>query len=93
VFGVERPVRVPIGFPAPFEWIADEPGQNPERRHDQMGAREQAAIAELFAALNWALVELEMFSGGLLILNNRRVVHGRSEFRAQYDGTTAGSSG
>ncbi len=48
--------------------------------------RERRALAELYAALNAALVEVEMSSGDMLVLNNRRVVHGRSEFHARYDG-------
>jgi L-asparagine oxygenase len=50
------------------------------------GERERKALEELYAALDAALVEVEMSSGDMLILNNRRVVHGRSKFQARYDG-------
>lgn len=50
------------------------------------GERERKALTELFEALHAALIEIEMSSGDMLVLNNRRVVHGRSEFHAQYDG-------
>lgn len=50
------------------------------------GECERNALGELFSALDSALIEIEMSSGDTLILNNRRVVHGRSKFQAQYDG-------
>jgi Fe(II)/alpha-ketoglutarate-dependent arginine beta-hydroxylase len=51
------------------------------------GERERAALDSLFTALAGSIVEVRMFSGDTLVLNNRRVVHGRSEFEAKYDGT------
>jgi L-asparagine oxygenase len=51
------------------------------------GQRERTALTELYAVLDAALVEIEMATGDMLVLNNRRVVHGRSKFNAQYDGT------
>lgn len=50
------------------------------------GERERQALSELYAAIDAALIEIEMSSGDTLVLNNRRVVHGRSKFQAQYDG-------
>jgi len=50
------------------------------------GEREREALAKLYGALDAALIEIEIPSGDLLVLNNRRVVHGRTEFHANYDG-------
>lgn len=50
-------------------------------------ARERQALTELFAALNEAQIELEMSSGDMLILNNQRVVHGRTAYQAQFNGS------
>lgn len=68
------------------------PGTTPYLRADSVyynvppGERERSAITELYAALEQALVEVEMSSGDTLVLNNRRVVHGRTQFDAHYDG-------
>lgn len=45
------------------------------------------ALARLRGALDGARLGHELIRGDLLILDNRRVVHARSSFRARYDGT------
>ncbi|MFF0492241.1 TauD/TfdA family dioxygenase [Nocardia sp. NPDC004068] len=46
-----------------------------------------AALRALTAALDRAALGVELLPGDLLIADNRRTVHGRSVFRARYDGS------
>ncbi len=49
------------------------------------GAR--AALAEVAAVIEQAHTEVVLEPGDLLMVDNRRAVHGRSTFRARFDGT------
>lgn len=46
----------------------------------------QNALAELNRAINDSLEKIYLEPGDLLILDNRRAVHGRTQFKAYYDG-------
>jgi alpha-ketoglutarate-dependent taurine dioxygenase len=51
---------------------------------DHEGAR---AVEEFCAAIDESLIDVVLEPGDVLIINNRRVVHGRRPFKARYDGT------
>jgi hypothetical protein len=55
----------------------------PARSDDREAAR---ALAWLIEHLDRRTVELVIEPGDLVMLNNRRVVHGRRQFQAKYDG-------
>ncbi len=46
-----------------------------------------AALGVLVAALDANLVEVSLAAGDLLVVDNYKAVHGRSAFRARFDGT------
>lgn len=50
-------------------------------------AAAQDALDQLHAAVDEAMVPLPLSAGDLLILDNSRVVHGRTAFEPRYDGT------
>src|SRR5262249_56017462 len=57
------------------------------RERERMGKAGAVALEALGALLFRALVGVVLRPGDLLIVDNRKAVHGRTGFRPRYDGT------
>ena len=56
-------------------------------RGSGLDATARDALAALADAIACSYTSVVLEAGDLLVIDNRRAVHGRSEFRARFDGT------
>jgi Fe(II)/alpha-ketoglutarate-dependent arginine beta-hydroxylase len=78
-----QPVPVLTGE-ADNPWLCIDPAYMETLPDDEEGS---GAVRELCAALDASLVDVVLQPGDILIVDNRRVVHGRRRFKARHDGS------